>query len=122
MPLEEMTIVDIREEMALAALGTGATVTEAAIRFGVSRPTVRLWRDRYRQRGRPGHEDRSHAPKSCPHRTDSAIEELIVEERRTLGLGLKETAATIERGPPGHRVSAAFDGRQHSDAPWNGWR
>ena len=34
MPLEERTIVDIREEMALAALGAGATVTEVAMRLG----------------------------------------------------------------------------------------
>lgn len=54
MPLEERTIVDIREEMALAALEAGATVTEVAIRFGVSRPTVRLWRERYRKEGRSG--------------------------------------------------------------------
>lgn len=82
MPLEEKTIVDLREEMAVAAIAAGATVTEVAIRFGVSRPTVRLWRDRYREEGRSGLEDRSHATRSCPHRTDPAIEELIVKERR----------------------------------------
>lgn len=38
MPLEEKTIVDIREEMALAAMAAGATVTEVAVQFGVAVP------------------------------------------------------------------------------------
>jgi putative transposase len=101
MPLEERTIVDIREEMALAALGVGATVTEVAIRFGVSRPTVRLWRDRYREQGRSGLEDRSHATNSCPHRTDPEIEDMIVEERERWGWGSKKLLQRLSEAYPG---------------------
>lgn len=101
MPLEERTIVDIREEMALAALSVGATVTEVAIRFGVSRPTVRLWRDRYRKEGRSGLEDRSHATKSCPHRTDPEIEDVIIEERERWGWGSKKLLQRLREAYPG---------------------
>jgi transposase InsO family protein len=90
MALKETTIVDIREDMALAVMAAGATVTEVAAQFGVSRPTVRLWRDRYRREGRAGLEDRPHATNSCPHRTDPAIEELIVKERKRWGWGSKK--------------------------------
>src|ERR1043165_3530159 len=90
MPLEERTLVDIREEMVLAALERGAMVTEVAEQFGVSRPTVRLWRDRYQRAGRAGLTDRSHAPRSCPHRTVAEIEDVIVEERGRWGWGESE--------------------------------
>ena len=54
MPIRERTIVDIREEMALRALDERYTVTEVAAMYGVTRPTVRLWRDRYFEHGRAG--------------------------------------------------------------------
>lgn len=82
MPLKEMTIVDMRERMALRALDDRYSVSEVAEMFQVSRPTVRLWRDRYRSSGRDGLQDRSHAPLSSPHRTNEIIEELIVAERK----------------------------------------
>lgn len=100
MPLEERTIVDIREEMALAALEAGATVTDVAIRFGVSRPTVRLWRERYRKQGRSGLEDHSHATTNCPHRTHPAIEEAIVEERERWGFGSKKLLQRLTEAYP----------------------
>lgn len=100
MPLEEKTIVDIREEMALAALGAGASVTEVAIRFGVSRPTVRLWRERYRKEGRSGLENHSHATTNCPHRTHPAIEEVIVEERERWGFGSKKLLQRLTEAYP----------------------
>ena len=120
MPLEERTIVDIREDMALAALGAGATVTEVAIRFGVSRPTVRLWRERYRKEGQSGLEDHSHATTNCPHRTHPAIEEVIVEERERWGFGSKKLLQRLTEAYPRHRVPRAFHGRYDPGAPRDG--
>ena len=100
MPFEEKTIVDIREQMAVAALSEWATVSEVAELFGVSRPTVRLWRDRYRQEGRSGLSDRSHATQSCPHRTEEVIEELIVEERQRWGWGSKKLLERLVEAYP----------------------
>ena len=111
MPLKEKTIVDIREEMALSAMARGATVTEVAVRFGVSRPTVRLWRERYREEGRSGLEDRSHATLSCPHRTDPAVEDLIVEERKRWGWGSKKLLQRLGEAHPG----TVFPGRSTVD-------
>src|SRR6476469_10877253 len=100
MPVEERTLVDIREQMALAALERGAMVTEVAEQFGVSRPTVRLWRDRYRKEGRAGLMDRSHAPGSCPHRTVEELEDLIVEERERWGWGSKKLLKRLSERYP----------------------
>jgi len=100
MALAEKTIVDIREEIALAALDQGSTVSEVAEQFGVSRPTVRLWRDRYRHEGQSGLADRSHATRSCPHRTATALEDLIVAERKRWGWGSKKLLARLSEAYP----------------------
>jgi len=110
MPLRERTIVDIREEMALAALD--GSISEVAAAFGVSRPTVRLWRDRYRAEGRSALRDRSHAPRGCPHRTAEAIEALIVAERKRWGWGSKKLLARLRERYP----DLSLPGRSTADA------
>ena len=100
MPLTERTIVDLREEMARRALDERYTVTEVAEMFGVSRPTVRLWRDRYREMGRAGLIDQSHAPHVIPHRTAEDIEHLIVKERERWGFGSKKILARLAEAHP----------------------
>jgi transposase InsO family protein len=100
MPIKERTIVDIREEMARLALDERYTVTEVAERYGYSRPSVRLWRDRYREGGRAGLVDLSHAPHWCPHRTTSEIEELIVAERETFKWGSKKILRRLRDAHP----------------------
>lgn len=100
MPIKERTIVDIREEMTLKVLDERYSVTEVAEMYGVSRPTVRLWRDRYREWGRAGLEDRSHAPRTCPHRTSDEIEELVVAERNRWGWGSKKILRRLEEEHP----------------------
>jgi len=108
----ERTIVDIREEIALMALDRRFTVTEVALRYGVSRPTVRLWRDRYREQGRAGLEDRSHAPRTCPHRMSDELEELIVAERERYRWGSKKILRRLEDAHP----LLALPGRSAIDA------
>src|SRR5947209_2934172 len=100
MPIKERTIVDIREEMARLALDERYTVTEVAERYGYSRPSVRLWRDRYREGGRAGLVDLSHAPHSCPHRTTSEIEELILAEREKFSWGSKKILRRLRDAHP----------------------
>lgn len=90
MPFEERTTVDLREEMATKALDGRFTVTEVALLFGVSRPTVRLWRERYRELGRSGLKDESHRPHGSPRRTSETIEDLIVADRLQWGFGSKK--------------------------------
>lgn len=100
MPIEEKTVVDTREEMALLALDERYTVAEVAELFGVSRPTVRLWRERYRESGRAGLKDRSHAPHGCPHRTSEAIEQLVIDERKQWGFGSKKILRRLQDAHP----------------------
>jgi len=100
MPLRERTIVDIREEMVLKALDERYSVSEVALMFGVTRPTVRAWRNRFRAEGRAGLTDRSHAPNRCPHRTADEAEDLIVAERLKWGWGSKKILQRLAESHP----------------------
>lgn len=100
MPTLERTIVDIREEMALAAADERYTVSEVALRYGVSRPTVRLWRDRYREGGRAGLVDLSHAPHECPHRMSESVEQLILADQGKHTWGAKKILRRLRDANP----------------------
>ena len=101
MPIEEIKKVEIREQIARLALDPRYTVTEVAERFGVSRPTVRLWRERFLNEGRSGLSDRSHAPHASPLQTEAWIEELILEDRKALSIGSKKILRRLQDDFPG---------------------
>lgn len=64
------------------------SVSELAEEFGVSRPTVYQWIERYRREGDKGLIDRPSVPKSCPHKTNEQIAEQIVQAKmQHLGWG-----------------------------------
>jgi putative transposase len=100
MPIRGTTAVDIREEIAVKALAGRLGVSEIARLYDVSRVTVRYWRERFREQGRDGLADRSHAPLSCPHKTDELIERLVVEDRRQFGWGSKKILRRISDAHP----------------------
>ena len=50
--------------------------------YGISRKTGYKWLSRYREGGVSGVREMSRRPRHCPHRTEEAIERLILEERR----------------------------------------
>jgi putative transposase len=100
MPIRESTAVDIREEMALMARDERFTVSEIALQYGVTRPTVRLWRERYREGGRAALVDRSHAVHDCPHRTSEVVEQLILAERARFGWGSKKILRRLRDADP----------------------
>ena len=112
MPSMGRTVVDIREEMARMAMDDRYTVTEVAERFGVTRPTVRLWRERFRQEGRGGLVDHSHAPQGCPHRLSEAVEQLILADRAQFGCGSKKILRRLRDAHP----DLALPGRSAVDA------
>jgi len=61
----------------------GASVTEVARRFGVSRQSVHVWLNRYAaEGGLGGLGDLSSRPHACPHQMSPATEARIVEIRR----------------------------------------
>ncbi|MER5325168.1 helix-turn-helix domain-containing protein [Streptosporangium roseum] len=68
---------------AVLQVSSGASGTEVARRFGVSRQTVHRWLSRYRDQGLDGLSDRSSRPHTSPTRIPAAVKALICELRRT---------------------------------------
>jgi transposase InsO family protein len=81
--LVELGLVELRYQAVLEVLQQGATVTEVAVRFGVTRQTVHRWLRRYAAQGLSGLADGSERPLSCPHQMPAELEARIVELRRT---------------------------------------
>jgi transposase InsO family protein len=76
-----MSVAEQRYEAVRAVIADGATVTEVAARFGVSRKTVHAWLVKYEAGGLEGLGDRSHRPRSCPHQMPPQVEVALVELR-----------------------------------------
>ena len=78
MPFKETCRVEERV-MLMSDYDTGAfSVTQLCGRYGISRDTFYLWRDRRSGGGADWYRDGSHAPLSCPHRTPEALAAEIV--------------------------------------------
>lgn len=104
---------------AVSPVPSGASVTEVARRFGVSRQAVHRWLSRYRDQGLAGLSDRSSRPRTSPTRTPAEVEALICELRRNhphrgarrLVWGLSRAGAVPGGGAPG--ADAARPGAGH---------
>lgn len=80
--LVELGLVEQRYRAVLEVLNDGATVTDVARRYEVSRQTVHEWLRRYAAHGLQGLVDRSSRPLSCPHQMDPVVEARVVEMRQ----------------------------------------
>jgi transposase InsO family protein len=80
--LVELGLVEQRHKAILEVLG-GATVTDVARRYGVTRQTVHNWLLRYSHSGLAGLVDRSSRPGRCPHQMAPEVVARVVELRRT---------------------------------------
>jgi transposase InsO family protein len=80
--LVELGLVEQRYQVVLEVVGDGASVTDVARRYGVSRQTVHGWLKAYATEGLRGLADRSSRPLSCPHQMPPQVEARIVEMRR----------------------------------------
>ena len=56
-------------------------IKPAAREYRCSANTVRLWLRRFQVGGNKGLEDRSRAPRSCPHKVSSEVEQLVIKCR-----------------------------------------
>ncbi len=80
--LVRLGLVEQRHKAVLEVLG-GATVTDVALRYGVTRQTVHRWLKSYARQGLGGLVDHPSRPDSCPHQMPPPIEARIVDLRRS---------------------------------------
>lgn len=82
MPWQETDPVDQRRKF-VKDLASGLwTMSELCDRYGISRKTGYKLVHRVEEEGSEGLEDRSRAPHSCPHRTPSELEELVLAAKQ----------------------------------------
>ena len=102
MPFCTTNPTEERKKMIEDWLSQKFSKVELAAAYGVTRPTLDKWIDRFKAEGYEGLEDRSTAPKSCPHKTDPKLEEMIVEARRSHPRwGGGKLKALMKRNHPG---------------------
>jgi transposase len=82
MPWKTVTPMEEIARFVIMAQSARFTVTELCEQFGISRKTGYKHLERYALEGLKGLAPRSHRPLRFPQRTDVAVEELIVAERR----------------------------------------
>ncbi|MGH9009458.1 MAG: IS481 family transposase, partial [Acidimicrobiia bacterium] len=80
--LVELSVMEQRYQAVLEVLVHGATVTEVARRYGVSRASVHAWIRRYQTGSIAALADRSHRPDHHPRQLAADIEAVLCEMRR----------------------------------------
>jgi transposase InsO family protein len=91
---------------------TGAfTVSELCRRHGISRETFYVWKRRRESGEVRWYEDRSHATKSCPHRTPSCLADPVIAARQRFpSFGPKKIKGRLELKQPGKWPAASTIG------------
>jgi transposase InsO family protein len=78
--LVELRLVEQRHQAVLEVFA-GVSVTQVALRYGVTRQTVHRWLRRYGALGLAGLSDTTSRPASCPHQMPPEIEARIITLR-----------------------------------------
>ena len=97
--LVELRLLEQRHQAVLEVF-SGVSVTQVALRYGVTRRTVHRWLRRYGSLGLAGLADTTSRPASCPHQMPPEIEARIITLR----------AEHPELSPPDDRRSHPYGG------------
>ena len=83
MPWRKVDTVDLRREFIALAEHSAIRFSDLCLRYNISRKTGYKWLNRFRSHGYDGLADRSRRPANHPHQTPPAIEDLVIELRRS---------------------------------------
>ncbi len=84
-----------------------SSVTDLSQRYGISRPTVYKWLERYNQAGIEGLHEQSRAPQRRPGKTSDRILKLVIEEKlRNRKRGPRKVRAQLKRKNPNLKLPA----------------
>ena len=76
------------------------TMSDLCARYGISRKTGYARLQRFREEGELALDDRSRAPRSCPHRTSDEVEALIIAERKKQRWGARKLLRVLRGRHP----------------------
>jgi transposase InsO family protein len=90
--------VELRLEFVRRVVVAGEPISRLCEEYGISRPTGYLWLRRYQETGKiQSLVDRSHRPKTCPNRTDEAVETRVIELRSKYGWGADKLKVLLSK-------------------------
>lgn len=105
----ELGLVEQRHKAVLEVFD-GATVTDVARRYVVSRQSVHAWLRRYASQGLAGLADRSSKSDGCPHQMAPELEAKVVEMRLAHpGVGAEDDRVAVEGGGGGAVAGPVVD-------------
>lgn len=101
MPWKVINQMDLKIQL-ISDLNDGCScITALSQKYGVSRPTIYKWRDRYERLGIEGLKEQSRAPKNSPNRTSQTILDLVIQEKlNNRKRGPKKIHARLKRQYP----------------------
>jgi transposase InsO family protein len=100
--------VTIREEFVQLALSGRHPVAALCNAYGISEKTGHKWLNRFKEEGRPGLSDRSHAPHEIPHRISSTVRrEILALREKHPAWGPKKLRVVLRRRMPNANWPAA---------------
>lgn len=83
------------------------TLTDLSQKYGISRPTVYKFIERYEQCGIEGLKEQSRAPKTCPHKTPEKVVSLVIQEKlKNRKRGPRKIRAQLKRQHPNLELPA----------------
>lgn len=101
MPWKVINPMDLKTQLVTDHSQQRYSITDLSQKYGISRPTVYKWLTRYEQFGADGLNEKSRAPKNCPHRTSEKILNLLIQEKlENRKRGPRKVRAKLKRQYP----------------------
>ncbi|WP_222868019.1 helix-turn-helix domain-containing protein [Saccharophagus sp. K07] len=101
MPWNETCVMDLKMQLIADWLRQESSISELARGYGLSRKTVYKWVTRYQDEGASGLQDRSRAPKHCPHAVaDEVADKILAAKRSHPSFGPKKVMDLLRRKQP----------------------
>lgn len=101
MPWKVINQMDIKNQLVTDLNKEHFNITDLSQKYGISRPTVYKWLERYKKLGIEGLNEQSRAPKNCPHRTSEEIINLVIQEKlKNRKRGPRKVRAQLKRQHP----------------------
>jgi transposase InsO family protein len=101
MPWKVINHMELKNQLVTDHLKEHFSITDLSQKYGISRPTVYKWLERYEQLGIEGLKEQSRAPNHCPHRTSEEIINLVIQEKlQNRKRGPRKVRAQLKRRYP----------------------
>lgn len=108
MPWRTTDLVTVREDFVQQALSGRHPVAALCNAYGISEKTGHKWLSRFKEEGRPGLSDRSHAPHDTPHKISSQVRrEILALREKHPTWGPKKLRVVLRRKVPESHWPAA---------------